>query len=378
MTERGRASKLRSNLTLSLISIVMVGLLLEGITAAALAITDWQWSLTLGSGQPHLAYDVERQWKLKRSFDGPTITTNARGFRAPELPVPKPAGTFRILALGDSITFGTYDCPELYCPIERSYPYQLEQILAVLGHTQVVNAGTEGYNSDKSLAWATSSGFDYSPDLVILMVGWNDVLESRLLGPASESPPAQGLFRWLDTELRQWSHVYRFAWLGGKALGRGRAIDLGPASTGAAGVVPAKIDIDPAKIIRYEDNLRSLVRRAHERGARVVLMTLAGAIGPDLGVLRASDVAAIRSRYGWPDLARLAAEVQRYNAVVRKVAAAETAGLVDFEGIVERAGGTSLFALPDINHPISTAIPTLVREIAAALAAQSISPPKSR
>src|SRR6185295_19417304 len=56
--------------------------------------------------------DARLYWRLRPNQDCFTkvdrrpVHINAQGTRGPEFQVPKPAGTFRILSLGDSRTFG--------------------------------------------------------------------------------------------------------------------------------------------------------------------------------------------------------------------------------------------------------------------------------
>jgi lysophospholipase L1-like esterase len=110
----------------------------------------------------------------KQLFDNEYTATfpmeiNAANFRGPVVPTVKADGTYRILALGDSITFGTG------VPSERTWPHRLEAKLdANPGRpVDVINAGIEG----ASLADITLS-FDqtwkaYKPDLVALALTGN-------------------------------------------------------------------------------------------------------------------------------------------------------------------------------------------------------------
>jgi hypothetical protein len=100
-----------------------------------------------------------------------TIRTNSAGLREEEtLTKPKPASTYRVLALGDSFTLG-YSVERADCFVE-----QLERWWRAEGRpVEVVNAGTEGYSTDQAVAWLERYGRDWSPDLVLLFPYDNDL-----------------------------------------------------------------------------------------------------------------------------------------------------------------------------------------------------------
>ena len=100
---------------------------------------------------------------------GTSIRINSHGLRSPETPREKADGTFRILALGDSWTFG-FRMDE-----EDSYPRQLERILnerlearGASGRVEVINSGVIGYSTFQEAAYFRTRGRHYSPDLVII------------------------------------------------------------------------------------------------------------------------------------------------------------------------------------------------------------------
>jgi lysophospholipase L1-like esterase len=361
----------RRNLSIALSSLLIFAVAIEAAGAGILAATGWEWSVTVRSGQAHLVYDVVRQWKLRRSFSDGPLRINGHGFRGAEVAISPSPSRLRILALGDSITFGTYDCPDRYCDEEFSYPAALQRELALLRDVEVLNAGTEGYNSDKSLTWYSEQLSVLRADVVVVMVGWNDILESSSASTASARRgrlEGFGALAAVDGGLRRWSHGYRAAWYAGKALLPGTPTELEGHGQRPA---PPAVEIDERKITAYEANLRSFARTARALGARVVLMTLAGALG-DPTTLSESDAEAIRRRYGWPDLAMLAAELARYNQVVRRVATEEAVTLVDFAAIVDGLGGRSLYVLPDINHPTHAAIARISTPLARAFVAAGL------
>lgn len=119
------------------------------------------------------------------------IRTNSMGLRGPEIALPKPEGVFRILILGDSVTFG-WGVPE-----EATYPSQLATLLALLRpaqHYEVINAGVSGYGTWQELLWLQSVGLQLEPDLLIVQVHLNDAADnlwgSQVIGPLGSAEVA--------------------------------------------------------------------------------------------------------------------------------------------------------------------------------------------
>lgn len=96
-----------------------------------------------------------------------TYSTNELGFRSPPL---YPAGSrFRILAIGDSTTFGQHVADH------ETWPAQLQQILDPEDNRiEVINAGVIGASSFQGLAFLETQGLDLKPNLVIATFGFND------------------------------------------------------------------------------------------------------------------------------------------------------------------------------------------------------------
>lgn len=125
-------------------------------------------------------FDPQVFWKFKpdqildaRDIYRKPVRINHFGFRGKDFPLEKKAGTFRIVCLGDSVTFGWSGADE------ETYPAQLESILQK-NHpdraVEVINLGVTGYTSFQGkelfLAWAEK----LKPDLVIFGFGQNDRL----------------------------------------------------------------------------------------------------------------------------------------------------------------------------------------------------------
>jgi lysophospholipase L1-like esterase len=103
------------------------------------------------------------------------IKINSEGLRDYEHRKDKDSTTFRILVLGDSITFG------LGVNIDESYPKLLEAMLNqnLTGGAQkkyeVINAGVDGYGTAQEYLYLQELGNRYRPDLVIVGLNYNDV-----------------------------------------------------------------------------------------------------------------------------------------------------------------------------------------------------------
>jgi len=95
---------------------------------------------------------------------------NSSGFRGGEL---RPGGEHvRVFCAGDSITFG-YELDDECAP----YPVQLQGLLTEHGYdrVEVVNAGVPGHASLNTLRFIESVILPFSPDLIVLCCGWNDL-----------------------------------------------------------------------------------------------------------------------------------------------------------------------------------------------------------
>jgi len=114
-----------------------------------------------------------RRYVLKKNFFGthyhPEFTvhykTNSKGLRDYEHNYEKKNNTFRILVLGDSMTFGEG------VEVNESYPKILEKLLN--NNTQgkkfeVINAALPAQNTDQELIYFMEEGYKYNPDLIIL------------------------------------------------------------------------------------------------------------------------------------------------------------------------------------------------------------------
>ncbi len=171
------------------------------------------------------APDPPRRYRLQPGFRG-TVTNrvefdtrvaiNRQGLRGPEVGAKAP-GTFRVLALGDSFTFG------VGARDEETYPAQLQQLLRSRGiRAEVLNAGAPGFGVPDQVAWFQRWGWTLEPDVIVLAVFMaNDLQDAAPGGSQVEvvdgalvvEGERSGLSRWL------YYHSHLFVLLKSSALG---------------------------------------------------------------------------------------------------------------------------------------------------------------
>jgi lysophospholipase L1-like esterase len=117
------------------------------------------------------------------------ISINSLGFRGPEFSASKD-GVYRIVALGESTTFGMTLRPE-----DKPWPEMLEQIIRQRMKTrrpvQVINAGVPTYSLQASLERLPREILPLQPDMIISYHGANGfhMVDSSVLPPLGPAPP---------------------------------------------------------------------------------------------------------------------------------------------------------------------------------------------
>lgn len=124
------------------------------------------------------AYHERRGWALEPNLHrqspwGPdSLHSTASGFRGTREPGPETStGKLRILALGDSFTFGEE------VRDEEAYPAVLERLLPA---TEVVNLGVHGYGHGQMLLYLEEAGESLEPDLVLVGFVGDDMRRTPL------------------------------------------------------------------------------------------------------------------------------------------------------------------------------------------------------
>jgi len=191
---------------------------------------------------------------------GGRIEVNSLGFRGPEFSARKPAGVYRIFALGGSTTFGY---PESIPATEDTYPFKLQARLQARGGTvavEVINAGVVGYTLRTSLVNFVTRLQWYDPDLIVVNHAVNDAITIR-----EEDDLLRAVARAQAPTPWEWLRDRSFVLL--EANFRIFARLWHPS---ARGVVPSD---QPATVTLagYERHLRDLVALARAHGVAVVI-----------------------------------------------------------------------------------------------------------
>ncbi len=116
---------------------------------------------------PYLPYRMKPGSGGVSAF-GVAYEINAVGLRSPEVVAPKPAGVFRILVLGDSITLG-YGLRS-----EAGYTRLLEKMIGG-PRVEVINAGASGWHFEDFVAFLEHYGAALEPDMVVCAFTRSDV-----------------------------------------------------------------------------------------------------------------------------------------------------------------------------------------------------------
>ena len=118
---------------------------------------------------------------------------NADGFRDDDRYArPKPEGVYRIVCLGDSVTYGTG------VQVEDTFPERLEERFAAGGldcRVEVMNCGVYAHNTSQQVAWFEVAARRFEPDLVLVTSTIPDASGKNL--PPLEREPT-GAARWIQ------------------------------------------------------------------------------------------------------------------------------------------------------------------------------------
>lgn len=150
-------------------------------------------------------WDVRTLWKLKPNFRGPTyghnVRINAAGFRGTDEYTLEPNHAARIIAIGDSRTYG-FEVPD-----ESTFCHVLQTELRGKGvDAEVINAGTHGYSAAQCRV-KLEQLLAYKPRVVVFSAGYNDRRYLLLTPPDSEASFRRIAYLRKCVEALQWSNI---------------------------------------------------------------------------------------------------------------------------------------------------------------------------
>ena len=122
--------------------------------------------MVVESANPRLIYEYRPNHRVVAG--GVVVETNSDGFRDREFALEKRAGVFRIIIVGDSVTFGMGET--------SPYPQHLEELLSQKygPRFEVFNMSVVGYNSIQEVELVRSKALRFDPDLLIIGYVLND------------------------------------------------------------------------------------------------------------------------------------------------------------------------------------------------------------
>jgi lysophospholipase L1-like esterase len=269
------------------------------------------------------------------SAQGQEFRINSRGFLGSEFDHQKPPGVYRIFAVGDSCTFGAGFWRE-------TYPAILEQILSTTagaGRFEVINAGIEGYNSEFALDRIRTELLAYQPDMIILYIGWNDLMKIDPRNAVATDRYAS-LAQVLERSYLAKAYAKTLFYYIRPMMAKPKVGPDPNADRQLQGFVPS----------RYRTNLEATMELLRERGVALVLVTLPTVVTADMTDEELQQAHVFFPYYpaGYGVHAFLTLHAA-YNDVVRKTAHKYGAPLVDLEAAVDRPARHELFW--DTMHP---------------------------
>jgi lysophospholipase L1-like esterase len=148
------------------------------------------------------------------------VSINSAGLRDREHAIVKPPDTIRIALLGDSY------CEALQVPLEQTFWWLLQQRLPACDQfkgkqVEIINFGVSGYGTAQELITLRQKVWQYSPDIVVLLVTTNNDISDnvRSLKKTDQIP----YFVYRDNQLIEddsFRNAAQFRWRGVSGIGR--------------------------------------------------------------------------------------------------------------------------------------------------------------
>ncbi|MFZ5981588.1 MAG: SGNH/GDSL hydrolase family protein [Candidatus Zixiibacteriota bacterium] len=229
-----------------------------------------------------------------RFFQGRTYHINKLGLRGSDIATTKTAP--RLITLGNSCTFGWG------VPPDETYPRQLEKALG--GRYEVINGAIPGYSSYQGKKFFEHDLLKLQPDIVTVLFAWNDHWAAAAQIPDKDQQLPPEIILGLQNFFSRF-HFYRFL---KKTLLS--AVETDPDSTFDRSHIVYRVGLED-----YKENLKEICSFARERGAVPILLT--------------SPIPALEKYYSAGARSSMHAFHERYNEIVRAIAAEDSVALVD-------------------------------------------------
>lgn len=319
-------SSLRHRLLLVLAVLVTGALLLEAAVRTR---------LYLRTGAFGLAHVFEHDEQANLPIPRPDRTTatqriDSRGFRSPEVELPKPEGRIRLAFLGGSTTF----CAEVSSN-EATWPHLVWTALSEAfpdADFDYVNASAGGYAIDSSLVNLERRVRPFAPDVLFIYHATNDLTkDTRSLAKAQGVYTGHGE---TDDFLSRWSVAW---YLVKKNIQFQLRLRAAARSGGRLAFEPSELSLG------FRERLTELVERCQAAAPVVVLMTFSQRTRTEQTAeerLQASSSSLYYMPYMTPD--GVLAAFDEYNRVIREVG--EATGVVLVEGELEIPADATHFA----------------------------------
>ena len=212
-----------------------------------------------GAGYTLMKPESHYEWQ------GIPVNINMHGLRSPETTFKKPAGTFRILNLGDSVVMG-WGVKQ-----EETYGMRLDTVLNASSggerRYEVINAGVPGWNLDNELAYLEAQGSLYEPDLVLLDITVvNDIFGKNALEQHNQSE----VIEWLRSNTYSWPFLsIQMQWIKARSEGNDRISAIDP-PVNAASYFPTNAQDERWE--RVWQAILGIQRKAQESGAQFAIV----------------------------------------------------------------------------------------------------------
>ena len=229
--------------------------------------------------------------------------------------LPSEPGKIRILALGDSCTFGAGNR-------RNTYPSRLRTIIDERdpngGRVEVLNAGLSGLDSANGLRRLMTLSEELQPSIVLVYLGWNDLMKRSPRSQTDTGRKAR-VSRWFD-DLWTVRSMRKLAFYYIRPL-------ISEPSTGPASRTGRFTSFEPS---HFSSNLRAIVDAARQAGAVPVLLTLPTVLHESMHTYDLDRAGLVFPYFvGGAKLGDFVDLVESYNRTIRAIAEEEAVLLVD-------------------------------------------------